>query len=179
MSIQTPSKQTPNLLFGKLMWKHVLISSSPPLDHWMKLLDESSERMFWTNPLHESFYWTNSNDSVHLNELVCPSLAGRVGVGAWKPPQAPTHMHAGSRLNYRQDEYHRSHKGPDGVGLHIEPAVVVGLVLVHRHGQSYTNDQNRKSWKIMRANEQLYKKKGRAWRRIYRTETPVFSLQSI
>lgn len=52
-----------------------------------------------------------------------------------------------NKITYCQDKYHRSHKGPDGIGLHIEPAMIVCFVFVHGYHQGYSNNQNRHTWK--------------------------------
>lgn len=52
-----------------------------------------------------------------------------------------------NKITYCQDKYHRSHKGPDCIGLHIEPAMIVCFVFVHGYHQGYSNNQNRHTWK--------------------------------
>lgn len=59
---------------------------------------------------------------------------------------------------YSQDEEHRPHKGPDDVGLHVQPATVGCHILVKGSRKGHPHD---KDWKPCRKTHRLNPRKSR------------------
>lgn len=69
----------------------------------------------------------------------------------WEQPRGSSPFPAGFGT-HSQDEEHRPHKGPDDVGLHVQPAVVGCHVLVKGTGKGHPHDED---WKPCRKTHRL------------------------
>ena len=86
-------------------------------------------------------------------DTVIITTRARMQVSAWRPgvsgqedfpiPNTPLPCRSPA---HSQHEEHRPHEGPDGICVHIEPAMSGGHVVMGEHGQGDHHDAHRHAW---------------------------------